>query len=137
MVAKSYCPVCGYDLKLPNSESVVEKCPSCSFKLGKIPFDHIDTDNIHVRIWRMVWVEDRMPWCSQDLSRPSAWDPIRQMQAIGVHLGISFEDWEQNNPAICRENGPKFLQLALQKIAQLGWNPEVIEALWDGDTQGW
>ncbi len=78
-----------------------------------------------------------MPWRGTDSLPPPGWDPVKQMHAIGVQLGASLEEWAYNNPIVSPENYPRFLEIALEKISQLAWKPEVIEALWDGDTQGW
>lgn len=136
------CPVCGYNLELSNVAQIVERCPSCGFdfqELGnsKAPFNHFDVENFFVRHRRSVWIEARMRWNAKDVLPPKDWDAVKQLYRLGIQLGASYEEWDRNNPAITPENSPKFLQIALLKINQLAWKPKVIEALWDGDTQGW
>ena len=137
------CPVCGYDLKLTNVAAMVTKCPSCGFDFKEandspLPFHDFNAANLLVRIQRRLWMEAHMPWCATDVPKPADWDPIQQMQRIGLFLDIpTFETWQSMHPVISPKNSPRFLELAVQAMTQLDWKPEVIEALWDGDTQGW
>jgi hypothetical protein len=135
------CPVCGYDLKLPSPTETIERCPSCGFNFQrfqeKLPFNEFDENNLFVRIRRTTWAETHFPWCAKDIQPPENWDPIKQMFRIGIKLAESLEDWNHNNPVISPDNNEKFLELAVKQIEQLDWTPQVIEALWDGDTQGW
>jgi len=140
--ASTPCPACGYDLKLEVPDAVVEHCPSCGFRFEefrgtKLPYSHFDKNNLFVSIRRTTWVEAHMPWYDKHIPKPENWDPIKQMHRIGIRLADSFEEWAYNNPIISPENNERFLQIAEDAISRLDWKPQIIEALWDGDTQGW
>src|SRR5438477_7582652 len=119
MALDTPCPVCGYDLQLNSLDDLVESCPSCGFEFTefhiKLPYSHFNPENFFVRISRNRWEEAHLTWQSDDIPKPPDWDPIKQMQRIGVHLADSFAEWADENPVIAPENNEKFLQIALRK----------------------
>ncbi|MEP7285580.1 MAG: hypothetical protein ABI947_07420 [Chloroflexota bacterium] len=140
------CPVCGYELNFSVWEGTTltkKSCPSCGSDFGDEFFQgHLiagdaQRNQMFFRIARGWWSEAHLPWRGKDIQKPPDWDPIEQLHQIGIDWGSSFAEWLDNNPIISPENNEKFLQIALRKLATLDWKPEVIEAVWDGDTQGW
>jgi hypothetical protein len=140
----TFCPVCGYDLALPDPDRHPDPCPCCAFRFKDFDdpksynyFAKENSRSIFVGVRRTTWCESHLPWCSKTIPRPDRWDPIVQLKNIGVNMGTSYEEWMDRNPIIIPENKDKFLKIARERIQKLGWRPQFIEALWDGDTQGW
>lgn len=70
------CPVCGYnELELPPADFAI--CPSCGTEFGY----HDATASIEEL--RQRWIGRDMPWTSQALPRPPAWDPWTQLWRVG------------------------------------------------------
>ena len=83
------CPVCGYQLgfrpwddDLPSDEI----CPSCGIQFG---YDDAAAENplayqaIYQR-WREKWLARGLPWFSRSQHPPQGWDPVTQLQRIGM-----------------------------------------------------
>src|SRR5689334_18070119 len=121
---------------------MVDHCSSCGFDFldfhhTKCPFNDFEPNDLLVQIWRSRWKEGHLTWQGDELLKPSSWDPIEQMHHIDIHLADNFAEWMAEHPIIVPENKEQFLDIALRKLAALDWEPQVVEALWDGDTQGW
>jgi hypothetical protein len=136
--------VCGYDLALPDPDVLVESCPCCAFHFHRFSehklysyFINEEPNSISVSIGRGMWAQAHLPWYSQTIPRPENWDPTQQVKNIGLDWGNSYDEWMEKHPVIIPENKEKFLKIARERLQELSWQPEFIEAIWDGDTQGW
>ena len=80
------CPVCGFPgLEEPPRSSSgggsYEICPSCGFEFGVTDDDR----GFSYEAWRMLWIEERMPWRDEGISdRPEGWDPADQLRRAGL-----------------------------------------------------
>jgi hypothetical protein len=138
----TYCPVCGWDLQLTDRDAIVDRCPCCWFNFieyheHKRPFSHFHPKDSWADVWRVRWIEAGMAWGGEPQAKPPGWDPIKQMNNIDLQLADSYADWMEKHPRIIPANKDKFLEIALHKLTELDWKPEVVEAMWSGDTQGW
>jgi hypothetical protein len=82
------CPVCGYpELSEPayNEDGFPSDdiCVSCNYQFGYHDDDQFIT---HVQ-WREKWMAEGMPWSSSYLKPPKGWDPVKQLENIGVYIG--------------------------------------------------
>lgn len=82
------CPVCGYDLGFAPWQGLSasdEICPCCHIQFG---YDDCAGGQPEKRAaiyydWRTEWIAEGMPWRGSR-KLPEGWDPVRQLQAIGV-----------------------------------------------------
>ncbi len=90
---KHVCPVCGYsDLTEPpcynndplNSPSH-EICPSCGFQFGYSDLN----SGFTFSEWRQKWITEGAPWCGKGTKTPKDWNPVQQLENIGVKLSQS------------------------------------------------
>lgn len=82
------CPVCGFagleePPRSPSGGASYEICPSCSFQFGVSDEDK----GISCEAWRARWISSGMPWDKGRSAPPRNWDPIRQLESVGVHRG--------------------------------------------------
>ena len=84
------CPVCGYEHPRPTWHGGVpsfEICPCCGIQYGYS--DAAGGDEaaraMLYRRWRQAWIEGgmRFKWPER---QPKDWEPVAQLQRIGVHL---------------------------------------------------
>src|SRR5262247_3286879 len=86
----SLCSVCGYDLGKPTWRGnwpSFEICPCCGIQFGyddATGGDKTARQEIYRR-WRRDWIKRGMHWWSSRPA-PSDWNPIRQLQRIGIRL---------------------------------------------------
>lgn len=68
------CQCCGYHL-----EKWRDLCPACGFlKEGSQADDH-----------RQNWIDSGMPWQSETVVRPKAWDPINLLGRLALKAAVS------------------------------------------------
>jgi len=88
------CPVCGYDSLTERPWTEVgggsyEICPSCGIQFGYTDFAGADLqarEELYER-WRREWIENGMRWNKGRSTPPPGWDPVRQLNSIGVNIG--------------------------------------------------
>ena len=90
----NFCPVCGYDLGFPpwrEASASDEICPCCGIQFGYHDAAGGNTKrrSLIYKRWRQQWIEGGMRWNKGRSQPPSRWDPITQLQQIGIHLNKS------------------------------------------------
>ena len=90
-VQSNRCPVCGYDLGFPawvEDSPSDEICPSCGIQFGYQDSSGTDRDWRKARWadWRRNWIQQGMPWDKGRSAAPPGWDPVKQLQTIGVDV---------------------------------------------------
>lgn len=81
------CPVCGYDLGFSpwvSDSASDEICPCCGIQFG---YDDAAGGDLNKRYliynkWRKGWLEEKMPWRSVGIKKPSNWDPEEQLKNL-------------------------------------------------------
>lgn len=93
MTGKYFCPVCGFPLYAPayreDGVGSFGICICCRFEYGV-------TDALlgkNIEDWRSDWIRAGCPWFSAyEADRPSGWNPVEQLENIGVHVvGLQAE----------------------------------------------
>jgi hypothetical protein len=85
------CPVCGYDLWFApwvGDSAADEICPSCGIQFG---YDDAAGGDPAARPavyaeWRAAWIAKGMPWDKGYSEPPPDWNPLKQLQRIGITL---------------------------------------------------
>jgi len=88
----NYCPVCGFDLgfKPWDGDSASDEiCPCCGIQFGYTDMagGDINPRQQLYREWRERWIGQGMQWKSVR-KRPADWNAVRQLQNIGIEIGI-------------------------------------------------
>jgi len=76
MKPENTCPVCGYDMQAPPSNYRI--CPSCGTEFG------VSDLNAPVAELRESWMKAGPKWWGDPESKPTDWDPIKQMADAGI-----------------------------------------------------
>lgn len=84
------CPVCGYRLGFSpwRGESASDEiCPCCYIQFG---YDDsvAETRRDVYEKWREQWIGEGMKWHGKGEQPPPNWDPIRQLESIGIRLPL-------------------------------------------------
>lgn len=83
------CPVCGYDLGFAPWQGFSasdEICPCCYIQFGYDDWTRGEPGKRPAiyHEWRIKWIDEGMPWRGKGKRPPEGWDPVRQLQTIGV-----------------------------------------------------
>lgn len=90
---KYTCPACGFpDLDEPpwsdTAGPSLEICICCGIQFGYDDACGDDPDNRQTFYaeWRDTWIANNMPWFSVETVPPLNWDPVKQLQLLGIQV---------------------------------------------------
>jgi len=83
------CPVCGYgglneEPRPPGGGGSFEICRSCGFQFGVSDDDR----GFSYEAWRKSWIEGGMVWNEGRSIPPTGWNPLEQLEKLGVRLPL-------------------------------------------------
>jgi hypothetical protein len=76
MIIENLCPVCGYEMEAPPKNYRI--CPSCGTEFG------LHDANASIEELREVWLDTGPRWWSKSDPQPQNWDPIMQLEQVGI-----------------------------------------------------